>query len=126
MQDLDDLRQALRRFAGDRDWDRFHSPKNLSIALMVETAEVAEHFQWLDDAQSVRLPAATRSEVELELADVLIYLTRLADKLDVDLLAAAARKLAINDRKYPADRVRGSSRKYSEYSGGDPEPDAQG
>jgi dCTP diphosphatase len=111
---LQDLRTALRQFAVDRDWDQFHSPKNLAIALNVEAAELLEHFQWLSDAESAELPPARRESVREELADVLLYLIRLADKLDVDLVTAAAEKLRINATKYPADKARGSSKKYTE------------
>ena len=111
---LEQLREALREFATERDWDQFHSPKNLAMALAAEAGELLEHFQWLGEEQSRTLGKQQRSEVALELADVLSYLVRLADKLDVDLLAAAAAKIAINARRYPAERVRGSSRKYTQ------------
>lgn len=109
---LEDLRRRVRAFVAERDWEQFHSPKNLATALMVEAAEVAEHFQWLSETASNALPEATRREVALELADVLIYLLRLADRLDVDLRQSAVEKLAINARKYPADKARGNARKY--------------
>ena len=115
MKDLETLRLALREFAAARQWERFHSPKNLSIALMVEAAEVAEHFQWLTEERSANPEEAKRAAVALELADVLIYLVRLADRLHIDLLDAARRKLAINETRYPAEKVRGSARKYDEY-----------
>jgi dCTP diphosphatase len=111
---LTDLRQRLRSFAAERDWDPFHSPKNLASALTVEAAELLEHFQWLTEPQSAALSAEQRLAVSHEMADVLIYLVRLADKLDVDLLAAAGEKLELNAQKYPADKVRGSARKYTE------------
>lgn len=111
---LDNLRLALRRFAAERDWDQFHSPKNLAMALSVEAAELLEHFQWLSDTESAALSPETRSRVAEELADVLLYLIRLADKLDVDLALAASEKLKINAARYPADKARGSSKKYSE------------
>lgn len=111
---LEDLRLALRCFADERDWDQFHSPKNLAMALSVEAAELLEHFQWLSDAESSALDPETRAKVSEELADVLLYLVRLADKLDIDLALAASEKLKINDAKYPADKARGSSKKYSE------------
>ncbi len=107
------IRARLRSFADERDWDRFHAPKNLALALIVEAAEVVEHFQWADAAAP--LPDDRKDAVALELADVLFYLVRLADRLDVDLAAAAATKLALNDQRYPAARVRGSARKYNEY-----------
>jgi NTP pyrophosphatase (non-canonical NTP hydrolase) len=115
VRDLDDLRLRLRAFAAARDWDQFHSPKNLAMALVVEAAELVEHFQWLTDDESAALPPATRDAVADELADVLVYLVRIADRLDVDLLAAVAAKMARNESKYPAERVKGSARKYTEY-----------
>lgn len=115
MNDLEQLALRLRRFAAERDWERFHSPKNLSMALIAEAAELVEHFQWLTQEESQRLAPEKKAEVEQELADILIYLVRLADRLDVDLLAAAERKMAINAARYPKDKVRGSARKYSEY-----------
>ncbi len=109
---IEQLRAAVSAFAAERDWDQFHSPKNLAMALSVEAAELLEHFQWLSEAASQKLSAEQRAEVAAEMADVLIYLVRLADRLDVDLLQAAQAKIAVNARKYPADQVRGSSRKY--------------
>jgi NTP pyrophosphatase (non-canonical NTP hydrolase) len=112
--DIERLAARLRSFAAERDWDQFHSPKNLAGALAVEAGEVLECFQWLSEKDSMRLDAERREGVALELADVLLYLIRLADKLGVDLIQAADRKMAINARKYPPDRFRGSSRKYTE------------
>ena len=109
---LRELRDALRAFAAERDWDQFHSPRNLAAALSVEAAELLEPFQWLTDEQSRTLSPETRAAVEQELADVLLYLVRLADKLDVDLPAAARAKIAQNALKYPVEKSRGSSRKY--------------
>jgi len=111
---LADLRDRLREFAALRDWDQFHSPKNLAIALSVEASELLEHFQWLSDADSASLDDRERARVREELADVLLYLVRLADRLDVDLLAAARDKIALNAKKYPVDKARGSSRKYTD------------
>lgn len=111
MKSLEELKNRLRAFARERDWEQFHSPKNLSMALIVEAAELVEQFQWLTEKQSTELPLSTRHAVEQEMADVLIYLTRLADLLDVDLLAAAELKMELNARKYPADEVRGKSEK---------------
>jgi dCTP diphosphatase len=115
LRDLDDLRERLRAFAAARDWEQFHSPKNLAMALVAEAAELVEHFQWLTEAQSASLPPERRAAVAEELADVLLYLVRIADRLDVDLLAAAAAKMARNEIRYPACRVKGSARKYTEY-----------
>ncbi len=112
--ELTDLRNALRDFAAERDWDQFHSPRNLATALAVEAAELLEPFQWLTDEQGRQLPPETRSAVEEEMADVLLYLIRLADRLDVDLAAAARAKIARNAAKYPIDKARGSARKYTE------------
>lgn len=112
---LKTLRNRLRVFAAERDWDQFHTPKNLSMALIAEAAELIEHFQWVDGDRSHLLDESTRNPIEEELADILIYLVRIADKLDVDLLDAAERKIAINGTKYPADKVRGSAKKYTEY-----------
>ena len=109
------LQQRLAAFAAARDWDQFHSPKNLAMALSVEAAELVEEFQWLTEEQSKALDAERRERVRLELADVFIYLLRIADKLGVDLLQAAEDKLVLNESRYPADRVRGDSRKYDEY-----------
>jgi NTP pyrophosphatase (non-canonical NTP hydrolase) len=109
------LRDKLRKFAEARDWEQFHSPKNLSMALMVEVAELMEHFQWLTEEQSTNLDAEKQAVLAEELADILLYLVRLADRLDVDLMEAALRKLDKNAVKYPADQVRGSAKKYSEY-----------
>ena len=109
------LAVTLRRFAEERDWEQFHSPKNLAMALSVEAAELLEEFQWLTEAQSHAPEAERRRRIEAELADVLIYLVRLADRLQVDLPAAVARKLESNRRRYPAERVRGRAAKYDEY-----------
>src|SRR5687767_14195613 len=112
--DLSQLRDALRQFAAERDWDQFHSPKNLASALAVEAAELLEWFQWLTEDESRKLSPADLARVREELADVLNYLVRLADKLDVDLLEAARDKIGKNALKYPAEKARGSARKYSE------------
>lgn len=101
MAELDDLKQRLRDFAAARDWERFHTPKNLAMALVAEAAEVVEHFQWLTDAESQALDAGRRAEVALELADVLLYLVMLADRLEVDLGEAARRKITLNDKRFP-------------------------
>ncbi len=111
---LSQLREALRQFAADRDWDQFHSPKNLASALSVEAAELLEIFQWLSEEQSKRLTPEQLAHAREEMADVLNYLVRLADKLDVDLLAAAHEKIAQNARKYPVEKSRGSVKKYSD------------
>ena len=104
---LEALRDALRRFASDRDWDQFHSPKNLAMALSVEVAELLEHFQWMSEAGSAALTPDQNAKVREEAADVLLYLVRLADKLDIDLLLAANEKLEQNiPWTRPADPAR--------------------
>jgi len=110
---LDDLATVLRRFAAERDWDQFHTPKNLVMALVAEAGELVEHFQWLTPAESAELVTDEEKSrrVSDELADVLIYLVRLADVLGVDLLAAAGRKVAENALRYPPERARGSAEK---------------
>ncbi|MDB4575537.1 nucleotide pyrophosphohydrolase [bacterium] len=112
--DLDTLTRRLRDFADARDWEQFHSPKNLTMALSVEVAEIVEHFQWLTEEQSNDLPEQTLDKVETELADTLLYLVRLADKLDIDLLDAARRKIEINEQKYPVEKSRGNAKKYTD------------
>ena len=115
MKDLNELKERVRAFVEERDWHRFHSPKNLSMALIVEAAELVEQFQWLTEEESSNISGAKRLAVEEEMADILVYLTSLASKLNVDMLAAAEAKLIKNGLKYPADRVRGDARKYNEY-----------
>jgi dCTP diphosphatase len=114
MTDLEGLRTRLRDFAAARDWDQFHSPKNLAMALSGEAGELLEVFQWLTDEQSRRLDDKARSAAADEIADVLLYLVRLADKLGLDPLAEAQRKLADNERRYPVEKARGSAKKYTE------------
>jgi len=111
---LTQLRDALRQFAEEREWDQYHSPKNLASALAVEAAELLERFQWLTEDESRNLPPVELAKVREEMADVLNYLVRLADKLDVNLLEAARDKIKINALKYPVDKSRGSARKYSD------------
>jgi dCTP diphosphatase len=111
---LESLRDAQRAFVAERDWDRFHTPKNLAAALAVEAAELLEPFQWLTAEESAQLSPAQLAAVQDEMADVLLYLVRLADRLDVDLLAAARAKIAKNALKYPVERSKGSARKYDE------------
>jgi NTP pyrophosphatase (non-canonical NTP hydrolase) len=111
---IDELRQRLRQFAADRDWDQFHTPKNLAIALSVEAGELLEHFQWLTPEQASHLSVDQLEKVRLESADVLLYLVRLADRLGIDLVAAALDKLAINAKKYPVELAKGNAKKYTE------------
>ena len=111
---------ALRAFAAARDWEQFHTPKNLACALSVEAAELLEHFQWLTDAQSQSLTADKKQEVAAEAADVFLYLLQLCDVLGIDLLAAAQAKMLVNAQKHPATLSRGSAAKYSDLSPGRP------
>lgn len=112
---LESIRDRLREFASERDWDQYHTPKNLSMALIAEAAELIEHFQWVKGEQSHILEDKTLQAVEEELADILIYLVRISDKLGINLYTAVERKIKINEKKYPADKVRGSAKKYTEY-----------
>jgi len=112
---LEQLRLRLAEFAEKRDWQQFHSPKNLAMALIAEAAELVEHFQWLTQKQSGNPSPEKRSAVSLELADILIYLIRIADQLDIDLIAAATDKIEINEKRYPAEKVRGKAFRAEEY-----------
>jgi dCTP diphosphatase len=114
--DLQTLKQSLREFADIRDWNQFHSPKNLAMALSVEVAELVEHFQWLTEDQSKNLTQDKLDEISSELADTLLYLVRLADKLDIDLMTAAQNKIELNGKKYPVDQSRGNAKKYTEFA----------
>lgn len=114
MSDLDQLKLRIRQFADERDWQQYHSPKNLAMALIVEAAELVEHFQWLTEEQSQTLAPEKLAQVSDELADIQIYLIRIADQLKVDLLEAVDKKIEKNAVKYPADKVRGSAKKYNE------------
>ncbi|TVT59801.1 MAG: nucleotide pyrophosphohydrolase [Sedimenticola thiotaurini] len=112
---LDKLNQRLLSFAQERDWEQFHSPKNLAMALIAECAELVEHFQWLTEEQSQQLAANKKEEVAMELADILIYTIRTAERLDIDLIAAANRKIEINESRYPTQKVYGDARRADEY-----------
>jgi len=112
---MEQLKIELEKFAVERDWNQFHSPKNLSMALSVEASELLEHFQWMTEEASANPPQKILKMVSEEIADVQIYLVRLADKLGVDIESAVKAKLAGNRTKYPAERVKGSAAKYTEY-----------
>ena len=114
MTEFENLREQLREFAAARDWDQFHSPKNLAMALSVEAGELLETFQWLTEEQSRVLAPESLAAASDEIADVLLYLIRLSDKLGIDPIAAVNRKLLANAKKYPADKARGNSKKYTE------------
>jgi NTP pyrophosphatase (non-canonical NTP hydrolase) len=113
--DLAEIREIMRQFVSERDWDKFHTPKNLATALSVEASELLEPFQWLVSGDKSELDEARLTAIRHEMADVLVYLVRLADKLDVDLFQAVQEKMVLNRAKYPADQVRGDSRNYTEY-----------
>jgi dCTP diphosphatase len=107
--DLEALSQRLREFAQARDWEQFHSPKNLAMALIVEAAELVEHFQWMKEDQSYQLDNEQQEAVALEMADILLYLLRIAERLDIDLAGAASRKIEINEKRYPVEKSRGKA-----------------
>ncbi len=111
---LQPLAQRLEQFAQARDWQQFHSPKNLASALVVEAGELLEHFQWLTEEQSRNLESDKKQAVAHEMADVLLYLVQLSSALGIDLMEAAQRKMEINAQKYPVEQARGSSKKYDE------------
>jgi dCTP diphosphatase len=115
MDDLEKIRAAIRKFRDDRDWMQFHSPKNLACSIVIEAAELLEHFQWKTPRQSEVLARAQKAMVAEEVADIAIYLIELADNLDIDLIGAVEAKLMKNQTKYPVQEVRGSSKKYTEY-----------
>ncbi|MFT6326622.1 MAG: NTP pyrophosphatase (non-canonical NTP hydrolase) [Crocinitomicaceae bacterium] len=115
MDKLEILKTKLQAFADERDWDQFHSPKNLSMALSVEASELVECFQWLTEEQSKNLSPDQYQAIVDEMADVQIYLLRLATKLNVNILEAVEQKMVKNAAKYPADLVKGSVKKYTEY-----------
>jgi dCTP diphosphatase len=112
---LDDLRTRINTFVAERDWAQFHSPKNLAMAMIVEAAELVEQFQWDTLQESQNLTPEKREAVSHELADTFVYLLRIAEVLNIDLIDAANKKIALNALKYPADKARGSNAKYTKY-----------
>jgi NTP pyrophosphatase (non-canonical NTP hydrolase) len=112
---LEVFQAKLRMFARERDWEQYHTPKNLVMALTVEAAELQEHFQWLTPEQSQALSAEKQAAVAAEMADIFLYLLRLADQLSVDLVEATLAKMTLNAQRYPADLVQGSAEKYTAY-----------
>lgn len=116
MQDnLNHLRERVNSFVEARDWAQFHSPKNLAMAMIVEAGEVVEHFQWMTEAESRQLDAATKEQVGHELADTFVYLLRIAEVCGIDLIEATNQKIDINAKKYPIDKAKGSNAKYTKY-----------
>lgn len=112
---LTDLTLKLKDFAVQREWEQFHSPKNLAMALSGECGELLEHFQWLTEQQSLSISDAKKQEVSHEMADILIYLLRLSERLDINLIDAVYAKMAINEKRFPVDKVKGDARRGSEY-----------
>jgi len=112
---LASLSEHLADFARQRDWEKFHSPKNLSMALIGEAAELVEHFQWLTEEQSLNIDTEKKDKVALELADILIYLVRTAERLDIDIIEATWRKIDINEKRFPVEKVLGDARRAIEY-----------
>ena len=112
---LSDLRETINTFVAERDWAQFHTPKNLAMAMIVEAAELVEHFQWDTSQESQQLTAKKREAVSHELADTFVYLLRIAEVLNIDLIQAANQKITLNALKYPVDKVKGSNAKYTEY-----------
>jgi dCTP diphosphatase len=109
------LRTRINQFVAERDWAQFHTPKNLAMAMIVEAAELVEHFQWDTPQESQQLSVEKREAVSHELADTFVYLLRLAEVLDVDLIDAAHKKIDLNAQKYPIEKARGSNAKYTQY-----------
>ena len=112
---MKELIGLIREFNKERDWDQYHSPKNLAMALSVEAGEIVEIFQWLTQDQSKNLDPDKLKDVKEEIADVMIFLINLTDKLGIDPIEAAREKLKKNRKNYPADKVRGKALKYTEY-----------
>jgi dCTP diphosphatase len=115
MKELEKIAETLEQFAIKRDWNQFHSPKNLSMALSVEVAELVEEFQWLTEEQSKGLSAEKLSKVKDEIGDIFIYLVRLSSKLNIDLISAANDKMLINEKKYPIEKAKGNAKKYTDF-----------
>ncbi len=112
---IEQLRARVNQFVEERDWTQFHSPKNLAMAMIVEASEVVEHFQWMTEEESRNLSAEQKKQVGQELSDTLVYLLRIAEVCDIDLLEAANQKIELNAKKYPVDKAKGSNAKYTEY-----------
>ena len=112
---MKELIKELREFAKERDWEQFHSPKNLAMALSVEVGEIVEIFQWLSQEESKNLSGKKLEKIKEEIGDVMIFLTNLADKFGIDPVEAAKEKIKINQLKYPAELVKGKANKYTEY-----------
>ena len=112
---LKEISEKIRAFRDARDWAQFHNPKDMAIAISIEASELLEHFLWKSPEELDHRITERREQIEEEIADISIYLTELADNLGIDLLAAMEKKIDKNAIKYPAERVKGSSKKYDEY-----------
>ncbi|MGJ8620027.1 MAG: nucleotide pyrophosphohydrolase [Methylophilaceae bacterium] len=112
---LNDLRERINQFVQERDWAQFHSPKNLAMAMIVEAAEVVEHFQWLTEEESKHLDTEKKVQIGHELSDTFVYLLRIAEVCGIDLIAAANEKIDLNAKKYPVEKAKGSNAKYTKY-----------
>jgi dCTP diphosphatase len=115
MKDILKISKTLEQFAHTRDWNQFHSPKNLSMALAVEVGELLEEFQWLTEEQSKTISPEKLSKIKDEIGDVFIYLIRLSSQLNIDLISAANDKILQNERKYPVQKAKGNAKKYTEF-----------
>jgi NTP pyrophosphatase (non-canonical NTP hydrolase) len=115
MKSLEEIRNRIRKFRDERDWMQFHNPKNLACSISIEANELLEHFQWSTPEESLTIARKKKTEISHEIADVAVYLIELADNLGIDLAKSITEKMAHNEAKYPADKVRGSSKKYTEY-----------
>lgn len=112
---IEELKQKLKEFAQMRDWEKFHCPKNLAMALSVEASELLEHFQWMTEKESEILSPQRQASVAFELADIFIYLLRITDQLNIDLVEVTKRKIEINNKRYPIEKAKGNSKKYNEF-----------
>lgn len=112
---LEQLRNRINQFVEEREWAQYHSPKNLAMAMIVEAAEVVEHFQWMSEQESRNLDAATKEQVGQELSDTFVYLLRIAEVCGIDLIEAANKKIDLNAKKYPVEQCKGSNAKYTHY-----------
>lgn len=114
MSELSDLQVMIRKFCDDRDWDQFHNPKDLSMSLVLEAAEVMEHFQWKNEQEMIKHVEDHKDDVAEELADVLYWVLLLSNKMDIDLVTAFKKKMEKNEAKYPVNKAKGSHKKYTE------------
>ena len=112
---LRDLRERVNQFVAERDWAQFHTPKNLAMAMIVEAAELVEQFQWVTPLESQHLSSEKREAVSHELADTFVYLLRIAEVLEIDLIQATNQKIDLNALKYPVEKAKGSNAKYTQY-----------